>query len=132
MNLKFLIANNIFFLLQLLISQAIEYKKYKQTAVSSFEIADELFQPKTLIECCNICMISETCNGVLFDGEKCTRLCGITPSITDSDAIGKAWVDETYLNSIKSKLSNILYFIERNLTDLLFDFRVLIHFKGTY
>ena len=84
-------------------SVALEVKGYKRTAIKSHRINDELTLPKTLIECCNGCMlVPEKCKGVIFDGTKCTRLCHfelIEDQESTDDQYMKAWIDDSLFQS---------------------------------
>ena len=84
-------------------SIALEVKQYKRNAIKSHRIIDELTLPKTLIECCNGCMLfSEKCKGIIFDGTKCTRLCHfelIEDRESTDDQDMNAWIDDSLFQS---------------------------------
>ena len=66
--LKFCI---LFFYTLVLTKATTKYRQYKKTKVSSFDILQTTTIPKSLVECCTICMNQGSCKGVQYDGKSC-------------------------------------------------------------
>ena len=100
----------------IILNSGLETKQYKRIDISDHKVIDELILPKTLIECCNGCMLYKECRGVIFDGSKCTRLCNFTPKDDQefSDQEMKAWIDYSLFQS------NILFHLKFELQYLFY------------
>ena len=51
-----------------------KYRQYKKTKVSSFDPLQTTTIPKSLTECCTVCMNQDSCNGVQYDGKSCITI----------------------------------------------------------
>ena len=69
---------------------------FKLTSIkSSFYILETTSKMKTLIECCNFCLVkSPPCEGVQFDKEEpsCSTLANILPSLASDSGTSSAWI----------------------------------------
>ena len=76
-----------------------DFKRFKNVTIENAKALDELTSPKTLIECCGACVISNSCKGVKFDGSTCTRLCDLT-YISTGVGSDQAYIDHSIIEGI--------------------------------